>query len=523
MTAASASSTITPGSTRAWIGTLGGMLGAFMAVLDIQITNASIRDISGAIGATLDESSWISIAYLVPEIIVIPLTAWIASVIGLRRYLVATSVLFLAFSVLCGQSWSLGSMILFRAGQGFFGGALIPLGFTAILQMLPPAKQPVGFAMFGLTAMFAPSIGPSVGGWLTENWGWQWNFYLNLLFGPLLVAAVWYGFPKSPVRWEKLREADGWGIALMAVGLGALTTLLEEGTRDDWFGSAFITRLAVVAAVALPLFIAWQFRAKRPVTDLRLFAVRNFGLGSLINVVLGGTLYGSIFLLPLYLGSVQGYGAADIGSTLIWGGLPQLFIIPFLPWFMKRFDARWLIAYGLLAFSVSCLLNTGMSADFAHEQLRFSLFVRSLGQPFILVPVSALATAGLPASKAAGASGLFNMTRNLGGSLGIALLSAFLTVRERFHSNRLGEAVSAYNPLARERLDALTQGFRAAGSDAFTAGQQAIASLDAVVRREATLLAFNDCFRLLAVVLACATLAAFLCRPAKAAAAAGGH
>jgi MFS transporter, DHA2 family, multidrug resistance protein len=512
---ATAAPTVTPGSTRAWIGTLGGMLGAFMAVLDIQITNASIRDISGAIGATLDESSWISIAYLVPEIIVIPLTAWIASVFGLRRYLAVTSVLFLLFSVLCGQAWSLGSMIVFRAGQGFFGGALIPLGFTAVLQMLPPSKHAIGFSLFGLTAMFAPSIGPSIGGWLTDNWGWQWNFYLNLLFGPFLVAAVWYGFPAVPTRWEKLREVDGWGIGLMAIGLGALTTLLEEGTRDDWFGSAFITRLAVVAAVALPLFVLWQLRARKPVTDLRLFAARNFGLGSIINLVLGASLYGSIFLLPLYLGSVQGYGAADIGSTLIWGGLPQLVIIPFLPWFMKRVDTRWLIAYGLVMFGVSCLLNTSMSADFAHDQLRWSLIVRALGQPFILIPVSALATTGLPPSKAAGASGLFNMLRNLGGSLGIALLSALLTVRERFHSNRLGEAVSLYHPLTHERLEALAARFTAAGSDAGTAGQQAIAALDGIVRREATLLAFNDCFHLLGLVLIGTTVAAFLCRPAK--------
>jgi MFS transporter, DHA2 family, multidrug resistance protein len=518
-----ATPTVAPGSTRAWIGTLGGMLGAFMAVLDIQITNSSIRDISGAIGATLDESSWISIAYLVPEIIVIPLTAWIASILGLRRYLMMTSVLFLLFSVLCGQAWSLGSMIVFRAGQGFFGGALIPLGFTAVLQMLPKAKHAVGFAMFGLSAMFAPSIGPSVGGWLTDNWGWQWNFYLNLLLGPFLIGAVWYGFPPAPVRWEKLRGADGWGILLMALGLGALTTLLEEGTRDDWLGSPFISRLAVVAALALPLFVIRQLRAKNPVTDLRLFANRNFGLGSIVNVVLGGALYGSIFLLPLYLGSVQGYGASDIGATLIYGGIPQLFIMPLLPWFMRRFDARWLIVYGLLMFGASCMLNTSMSADFAHDQLRWSLFVRALGQPFILVPVSAIATSGLPASSAASASGLFNMTRNLGGSIGIALLSAMLTVRERFHSNRLGEAISRYNPLTRERLGALTDGFMASGSDTFTAGRQAVAALDGALRREATLMAFNDCFRVLGLVLVAATAAAFLCRPVKARASAAAH
>jgi DHA2 family multidrug resistance protein len=517
----SATTTITPGSTRAWIGTLGGMLGAFMAVLDIQITNSSIRDISGAIGATLDESSWISIAYLVPEIIVIPLTAWIASILGLRRYLIITSVLFLVFSALCGQAWSLGSMIVFRAGQGFFGGALIPLGFTAVLQMLPPAKHPTGFSLFGLSAMFAPSIGPSIGGWLTDNWGWQWNFYLNLLMGPLLIGAVWYGFPKAPAQWKKFREADGVGIVLMSLGLGALTTFLEEGTRDDWFGSAFITRLAWIAAVTLPLFVVWELRAKKPVADLRLFALRNFGLGSIINVVLGASLYGSIFLLPLYLSSIQGYGAEDIGATLIWGGIPQLFIIPLMPWFMKRFDTRFLIAYGLVMFGASCLLNTSLSVDFAHDQLRWSLLVRALGQPFILVPVSALATGGLPASRAAGASGLFNMMRNLGGSIGIALLSALLTIREQFHSNRLGEAVSSYNPLTQERLNGLTQQFIAAGSDSYTAGQQAIAALDAVVRREATLMAFNDCFHVLGLVLIGATVAAFLSKPAKGAGAGG--
>lgn len=510
-------------SARAWIGTLGGMLGAFMAVLDIQITNSSLRDISGAIGASVDESSWISIAYLVPEIIVIPLTAWIASILGLRRYLLITSALFLLFSVLCGQAWSLGSMIVFRAGQGFFGGALIPLGFTAVLLMLPPAKHAIGFALFGLTAMFAPSIGPSIGGWLTDHWGWQWNFYLNLLLGPFLLGAIWYGFPATAPRWEKLREVDGWGILLMALGLGALTTLLEEGTRHDWFGSDYIVRLALIAAVALPLFIVWQLRAKRPVTDLRLFADRNFGLGAIINVVLGGAMYGSIYLLPLYLGSIQGYGASDIGRTLIWGGIPQLFIMPLLPWFMKRVDARWLISFGLLMFGASCMLNTSMSADFAHDQLRWTLLVRALGQPFILVPVSAVATAGLAVARTAGASGLFNMTRNLGGSIGIALLSALLTVRERFHSNRLGESISEYNPLTQERLTALTQKFTLAGSDAYTAGRQAIAALDATVRREATLMAFNDCFHVLGLVLFGAIIAALLCRPTKGGAAAGAH
>jgi DHA2 family multidrug resistance protein len=362
-----------------------------------------------------------------------------------------------------------------------------------------------------------------VGGWLTDNWGWEWNFYLNLILGPFLVGAVWYGFPNSPMQLGKIRDADGWGILSMALGLGALTTLLEEGTRDDWFGSEFITRLAWIAGICLPLFIVWQLVAKKPVTDIRLFGVRNFAFGSLINVILGGAMYGSIFLLPLYLGSIQGYSASDIGATLVWGGIPQLFVMPLLPMLMKRVDARWLISFGLLMFGASCLMNTSMTADFAQEQLHWSLLVRALGQPFILVPVSALATAGLPASRTASASGMFNMMRNLGGSIGIAMLSALLTVRERFHSNHIGEAVSLYNPLTQERLATLTQKFAAAGSDATTAMQQAIVSLDSVVRREATLNAFNDCFRVLGFVLIGAIGAAVLSRPAKGPAAGGSH
>ena len=505
---------------RAWIGVFGAMLGAFMAVLDIQITNSSIRDISGAIGASLDESTWISIAYLVPEIIVIPLTGWITSVLGLRRYLLITATLFLVCSALCGQAWSLASMIAFRAGQGFFGGALIPLAFTAVLQELPPSRHATGFALFGLTAMFAPSIGPSIGGWLTDNWGWEWNFYLNILLGPFLLASIWCGFAPQHARWQKLREVDAWGILLLALGLGSLTTLLEDGTRNDWFGSPYIVRLAFVAGVTLPLFVWWQLRAKNPVTDLRIFARRNFALGSVINVVLGGAMYGSIFLLPLYLGNIQGYAASDIGATLIWGGLPQLFIIPFLPWFMKRFDLRKLIFFGLLTFGTSCLLNTALSPDFAHDQFRLTLLVRALGQPFIMVPLSTLSMAGIPAA----ASGLFNMMRNLGGSIGIALLSALLTFRERFHSNRLGEAVSAYRPLVQQRLAKLAIKFATAGSDATTAARQAVVALDGSVRREATLLAFNDCFRVLGLVLIFATIAALLCRrPPQGAPSAAAH
>lgn len=510
-------------SLKTWIGLLGSILGAFMAVLDIQITNASLRDIQAALGATLEEGSWISTAYLVAEIVVIPITGWLSLVFSPRRYVLTNAALFIVFSVCCAWAWNLGAMIVFRAFQGLAGGVLIPMAFTYILRNLPPAKQPIGLAMFAITAVFAPSIGPTIGGWLTENYGWEYIFYLNVVPGLLLIAAVWYAYKPEPMQLGLLKQGDWGGIVAMAIGLGSLQVVLEEGSREDWFGSDFIVRLMAIAIIFLALFFWIELTRKKPFIELRLVGQRNFGLASIVNVSLGIGLYGSVYILPLYLAQIQQYNALQIGEVIMWAGIPQLFLVPFVPKLMKAIDIRILIAIGTSLFAVSCFMNTSMTHDTGIDHLRVSQIVRAMGQPLIMIPLSSIATTGIAPALAGSASGLFNMMRNLGGSFGIAILATLLKNREQFHSNRIGEALSVYDPATRQRIDQLTQVFMGRGVDMETAKQQAIATLDQIVRREAFVMAFNDCFYFIGLALLLSGLAIIFFKKVKPQGSAAAH
>lgn len=479
---------------RTWIGVSASMLGAFMAVLDIQITNSSLQDIQAALGATLEEGSWISTAYLVAEIVVIPLTGWLSQVFSIRRYILVNAALFIVFSVCCASAWNLPSMITFRALQGATGGILIPMAFTNMLISLPPSKQPIGMALFGITATFAPSIGPTLGGWLTNNLSWHYIFYLNVIPGLLLLAGVWYGIKQLPPKPELLKQGDWWGIGSMAIGLASLQIVLEEGSRKDWFSSLFIVSLGTIAIIFLSIFFWIELTRKQPFINLRLLRKRNFGLASIINISMGVGMYGSIYLLPLYLVQIQKYNALQIGEVLMWVGLPQLFLIPFVPKILQVFDTRLVIGVGVSLFAISCFMNADLTNLTGIDQLRWSQLVRAMGQPLIMVPLSGVATAGLAASQAGSASGLFNMMRNLGGSFGIAILATLLTQREQFHSNRLGDAVSLYNPATQQRVDELTQLFVSQGIELNTAQAQAFRLIASIVSRESYVMAFNDCF-----------------------------
>ncbi len=500
---------------RTWIALLGAMLGAFMAVLDIQITNASLNDILGSLGATLDEGSWVSTSYLVAEIIAIPLTGWLSDVFSLRRYLLVNAALFLVFSIACAWSWNLGSMIAFRALQGLTGGVLIPLAFNLVLRLLPPAKRGLGFALFGMTATFAPAIGPTIGGWLTDHYAWPAIFYLNLVPGLLLIAAVAYGLAPEPAQFSLLRHGDWWGIGAMALGLGSMIVVLEEGNRNDWFNSRFIVALSFLAGVSLAACVAIELRRCKPFINLRLLGDRNFGLGSMVGVAFGAGMYGATYLLPLYLAQVQGYNALSIGETIMWSGVPQVFMMPIAVLLLRKVDARILLTLGLVLFSGSSFMNAMLTNLTAYDQLRLSQVVRALGMPLVIVPITTLATGAIAPRQAGSASALFNMFRNLGGSIGIALLATQLDLREKLHSVRLGEGVTAFNPETSQRLIGLTELFTARGSEPVTAGAQALDALAATVRREAGVMAYGDCFYLLGALLLGAVLLVWFCRPAK--------
>ncbi len=509
---------------RMWSAVVGSTLGAFMAILNIQIVNASLADIQGAIGAGTDDGGWISTSYLIAEIVVIPLSAWLARVFSVRNYLLVNAILFLVFSVACALAANLQQMIILRAIQGFTGGVLIPMAFTIIITLLPKPKQPIGLALFALSATFAPAIGPTIGGYFTENWGWEYIFYINLVPGALMVGMLWASLDRAPMNLGLLAKGDWPGIITMAIGLAALQTVLEEGNKEDWFGSEFIVRLSVIAAVSLTLFLVIELKVAHPLLNLRLFARRNFGFGILANFLLGIALYGSVFVLPIYLTRIQGYNSEQIGLVLAWTGIPQLLLIPLVPRLMKRFDIRLLIIVGFALFAASNFMNVHMTGDYASDQLFWPNVVRAVGQALVFTPLSAIATSGIEPENAGSASALFNMMRNLGGAVGIASLQTFLSKREQFHSNILTNSVSVFEEATRDRLARMTGYFMSHGvSDQALAGHKAVVAIALKLRRQANIMAFSDTFFLLGIALAVALLATLLLKKPGQIAGGGAH
>lgn len=491
-------------SRRDWIAVMSAMLGAFMAVLDIQITNSSLKDIQGALSATLEEGSWISTSYLVAEIIMIPLTAWLVQLLSARRLAVWVSIGFLISSLLCSFAWNLESMIVFRAMQGFTGGALIPLAFTLTLIKLPEHHRAKGMALFAITATFAPSIGPTLGGWLTESWGWEYIFYINVPPGLLMIAGLLYGLEKKPPHWELLKSTDYAGIVTLAMGLGCLQVFLEEGHRKDWLESTLIVQLGSVAVVSLILFVILQLSRPYPLINLGILRERNFGLTSIASLGMGLGLYGSIYLLPLYLAEIQNYNALQIGQVIMWMGIPQLFLIPLVPKLMKIIPPKLLCAAGFALFGVSSFASGALNPDFGGDQFHPIQIVRAFGQPMIMVTISLIATAYIQPQDAGSASSLFNILRNLGGAIGIALLATLLDSRGKVYFDYLRESVVPTNPAVAERLAALTQQL---GSE-----QAALGRISEIVHQQAMIMAYNDAFHFVGIALAISMVAVLLTR-----------
>jgi DHA2 family multidrug resistance protein len=377
--------------------------------------------------------------------------------------------------------------------------------------------------MFSIAVTFAPAIGHTIGGYLTENYGWQTIFFVNVIPTIVMVGTLSLTLEKQPMQLGLLREGDWLGILTMTIGLSALQTVLEEGNKDDWFGSPFIVRLAVIAAVSLALFVWIELTVEKPLLRLRLLARRSFGLGTISAVFVGFALFGSVYLLPAYLGQVQGYNAEQIGNVLAWTGLPQLLLIPLVPILMRRFDARLIAATGMLLFAYSSFMNTTMSLDYSGDQLWIPNMVRAVGQALMLTPLSSIALGSVAAHEAAAASGISNMMRNLGGAIGTALLATIVTKREQFASNIIGQSVDLGREEVRARIDQLTNFFLAHGvPDHATAQHQAIIALGNAVRRQALVIGFSDTFAVLTLVLVIAAVAILLTGKPKAAPAGGG-
>ncbi len=486
----------------------GALLGAFMAVLNIQVVNTSLPDIQGGIGTGLDNGGWISTAYLIGEIVVIPLSGWLTNVFSLRRYLIANTILFLVFSVACGLVSNFPEMVVLRALQGFSGGVLIPLALTCVLILLPPRARPVGFACFALSATFAPAIGPTIGGYITDLFDWRYIFFLNLVPGAIMLPALIWGLEPAPMQLKKFGEGDWFGIITMAVGLSALQIVLEEGNKDDWFGSDFIFRTSIISAVALVAFLVIELRSKAPLINLRLFSSRNFTLVTIANMMLGFTLYSAIYLIPIYLSQSHGYSARESGAVLAWVGLPQLLIIPCMPWLMKRIDVRYLLLFGFVVFAFSTFLNIHLNPNYSGPEMFWPNVIRAVGQATIFPTITTIVTAGLKPQDNASASALFNMLRNLGGAIGIAVTQTFVTNREKFHSAIINPHVSLLQPATQERIAMLQRYFESRGiADPATAQHQAIIAVGRTVQAQAYYFAYSDAFALLGFSMALGAVA----------------
>jgi DHA2 family multidrug resistance protein len=480
-------------SFKTWVAVIGSTVGAFLAILNIQVVGASLADIQGGIGAGIDDGGWITTSYLIAEIIVIPLSAWLASIFSLRTYLLASTVLFLGLTAACASAQTLGQMIVIRAAQGFAGGALIPLSFTIIMTRLPRSKYPVGLAIYSIAAIFAPSIGPALGGYFSDTFGWQSIFFLSLPAGLVMVGMLWYALEPAPRQLHLLRHGDWLGMLTMAVGLGCLETVLEEGEKNDWFGSPFIVRLAIIAVVSLCAFIWVELKRPAPLLNLRLLARRNFGLGSCANFVFGFSMFGWIYLIPQYLSRMQGYSSQQIGGVMIWIGLPQLVLIPCLPRIMRHVDSRRLVISGYILFVVGSLLAARLSDDFSGQQFLSASLVRAVAQAMMMAPLAGIAIAGIEHEQAGSASALFNALRNLGGAVGIAAIQTFLTKREQFHSAILNAQTTLLGESTRQRLDKLTAHFLSSGvSDTAIAYREAVVAVGRDIRHQAFMLGFSD-------------------------------
>ncbi len=487
-------------SLRKWLAVIGASLGAFIAILDIQVTNASLREISGSLGLDMGETGWISTAYLIAETVMIPLTGYLSEVFGVRRFIMWNCFLFMIASVLCGFSWNLSSLIAFRALQGLVGGALVPMAFQILLVFIPRHMRHVGMVIFGLTATLAPTIGPSLGGWITDEFGWRYIFFFNIVPGALMIFLIGKGLRANRVNWKLLREFDVLGVLSLTLGLGTLTYILEEGARRNWFEDRTIQICTLAFMLCFSAFLISLLLKEKPLLNLNVLKERNFLLTSLITMISGAALYGGIFSISMYLGQIQNYSATQIGKTVMWLGIPQLVIMPLTPWLMRRVNFKILATIGIAFFALSNFLNAFMDVNYSGDQLCFSLFIRAVGQPLFLIPISTVGMLLVSDRDAGNASSIFNMMRNLGGSLGVSLAGTFLVSKQKIHQSAIFEAMDSGSSLIQEGLYKMEVGFRAMGMDLLSAKEAALRALSAVTLRDSFIQSFNDVF----FVLGCA-------------------
>ncbi|TWC69510.1 DHA2 family efflux MFS transporter permease subunit [Herbaspirillum sp. SJZ099] len=481
-------------------------VGMFIALLDIQIVSASLADIGGGLSAGTDETAWVQTSYLIAEIIVIPLSGWLSRVMSTRWLFSASAVGFTVASLLCGLAWDINSMIAFRALQGFLGGSMIPLVFTSAFVYFQGNQRVLAAATVGALASLAPTLGPTIGGWITSNYSWHWLFFINLVPGIFVAVVVPMMVKIDKPDLSLLRGADYPGMALLALALGCLEYTLEEGPRYGWMGDDVIRATAWVAAISGIAFVWRSLTYAHPVVDLRALKQRNFALGCFFSFVTGIGLFATIYLTPVFLARVRGFSALDIGLAIFSTGLFQILAIPFYTMVARRVDLRWLMMFGLACFTLSMWNFTPITHDWGWHELLLPQALRGFSQQFAVAPVVTLTLGSLAPERLKLASGLFNLMRNLGGAIGIAVCGTILNDRTNLHFLRLAEHLNAGNEAMADMLRNGAHNLLAAGVDAGANEVGALRNLARLAMREAQTQAVADAFFVIMLCLLTATL-----------------
>jgi DHA2 family multidrug resistance protein len=507
-----------PPAINPWIIALTVTLATFMEVLDTSVANVALPHIAGSLSASTDESTWVLTSYLVSNAIVLPMSGWFSSLIGRKRFYMSCVALFTISSCLCGLAPSLPMLIVFRVLQGAGGGGLQPSEQAILADTFPPRQRGMAFAVYGMAVVLAPAIGPTLGGWITDSFSWRWIFFINIPVGIISLLLTNRLITDPPYMRRENRKTfriDYIGLGLLALGLGALQVVLDKGERDDWFGSRFILITTISSISALIAVVVWEWKHKHPIIDLHLFKDRSFAIGNLLMFMVGFALMSSTVLIPLFLQTMMGYTAQEAGLALMPGGFAIILVMPLVGFLLGRYDARRLLLVGftLLAVALFYMTHFNLSIDFRHAA--GARLVQALGLAFLFVPINTAAYAFLPKDKNNAASGLINLSRNVGGSVGISVVTTMLSRRTQFHLAKLSDHVHPGNGKMQAMLSAASHMLMARGSGAYEASHQAYALVSNMLARQATMLAYVDDFWLVGVAVVTMIPFVFLMKKVK--------
>jgi len=483
-----------------WVVTCSVMLATFMEILDTTVVNVSIPHIAGNLSATIEEGTWVVTSYLVSNAIILPMSGWLANYIGRKKLLMICVAGFTVTSLFCGTATSLSALIFFRVLQGLTGGGLQPLAQAILLETFPQQKHGQAMAAFGIGILLAPILGPTLGGWITDNYSWRWIFYLNLPVGVVSLFMM-NRFVYDPPYIKRTRgRIDLWGIGFLALGVGALQIVLDTGQRKDWFSSHYIRFFATLCVVGLISLLIRELSTRKPVVDLRALADRSFSAGVFLISMLGFVLYSSLVLLPIYLQTLLGYTAYNAGLALSPRGIGSLATTPLAGYLTGKTDPRRLLAFGLVLGSLTMFDLSGLNLNAGYLDILWPQVFQGVALSFLFIPLMTLSMSGIAKEKMGNATSLFNLMRNIGGSCGIAIMTTFLARRTQMHQNRLVANITTGDPKTRETLQGMQAWFQAHGTDSYTASRKALGALYGMVQGQASMLSFVEAFWVMGVL-----------------------